>query len=286
MYGYGTRSCTDGRNNMWALRSLWGGSNYTRFRSQHWCWDPEVPIAEGVMNRWSHVFHIYTGTNVQVYVDNVSRADWTRTEISTGENHGVQIGRFSDEALQRRTFKGKISDFRIYDQALSSGDRAIIYNNGNGENLTPVSITSALEVNATLNSAFSYTITADDPNAVLNAIGLPQGLTVNQTTGLISGTPTIGGSYSVSLSAETSASTDAKTLTINLPVSALNSRSMIRAWFMPRPRGLPARFLRREARPLPFPCITGLRTPGPNLAKYGKPWKQVGRTILERPGPD
>ena len=33
MYGYGTRSCTDGRNNMWALRSLWGGSNYTRFRS-------------------------------------------------------------------------------------------------------------------------------------------------------------------------------------------------------------------------------------------------------------
>ena len=220
MYGYGTRSCTDGRNNMWALRSLWGGSNYTRFRSQHWCWDPEVPIAEGVMNRWSHVFHIYTGTNVQVYVDNVSRADWTRTEISTGENHGVQIGRFSDEALQRRTFKGKISDFRIYDQALSSGDRAIIYNNGNGENLTPVSITSALEVNATLNSAFSYTITADDPNAVLNAIGLPQGLTVNQTTGLISGTPTIGGSYSVSLSAETSASTDVKTLTINLPVSA------------------------------------------------------------------
>ena len=127
--------------------------------------------------------HRVYGYQCSGFVDNVSRTDWTRTEISTGENHGVQIGRFSDEALQRRTFKGKISDFRIYDQALSSGDRAIIYNNGNGENLTPVSITSALEVNATLNSAFSYTITADDPNAVLNAIGLPQGLTVNQTTG-------------------------------------------------------------------------------------------------------
>ena len=207
MYGYGTRSCTDGRNNMWALRSLLGWFQLHQIQISALVLGSQVPIAEGVMNRWSHVFHIYTGTSVQVYVDNVSRTDWTRTEISTGENHGVQIGRFSDEAHQRRTFKGKISDFRIYDQALSSGDRAIIYNNGNGENLTPVSITSALEVNATLNSAFSYTITADDPNAVLNAIGLPQGLTVNQTTGLISGTPTIGGSYSVSLSAETSAST-------------------------------------------------------------------------------
>ena len=95
------------------------------------------------MNRWSHVFHIYTGTDVQVYVDNVSRADWTRTEISTGENHGVQIGRFSDGALQRHRSKVKFRIFRIYDQALSSGDRAIIYNNGNGENLTPVSGTGA-----------------------------------------------------------------------------------------------------------------------------------------------
>ena len=60
------------------------------------------------MNRWSHVFHMYTGTNVQVFVDNQSRADWTRTQISTGEDHGVQIGRFSnDKNLIQRTFQGK-----------------------------------------------------------------------------------------------------------------------------------------------------------------------------------
>ena len=29
---------------------------------------------------------------MQVYVDNVSRADWTRTEISTGEDHGILLG--------------------------------------------------------------------------------------------------------------------------------------------------------------------------------------------------
>jgi hypothetical protein len=159
VYGYGTRSCTDGRNNNWSLRSFWGGSNYTRFRSQHWCWDPEVPINEGVMNRWSHVFHIYTGTNVQVFVDNQSRADWTRTQISTGEDHGILLGYWANDNNMNRTFKGKISDFRVYDQVLSELDRNIIYNNGLGEDLTPVNITSALEVNATLNTAFTYTIT-------------------------------------------------------------------------------------------------------------------------------
>ena len=158
IYGYGTRSNTDGKNNMFALRSFWNGSNYTKMRSQHWGWDREINVSEGVMNRWSHVFHIYTGTAVQAFVDNVKRYEETRTQISTGEDHGILLGFWANNNNMNCTFKGKISDFRVYDQVLSELDRNIVYNNGLGEDLTPINITSALEVNATLNNAFTYTL--------------------------------------------------------------------------------------------------------------------------------
>ena len=58
-----------------------GGSNYTRFRSRT---GADLSIAEGVMNRWSHVFHIYTGTNVQVYVI-INPVRTGRVRTSTGE---------------------------------------------------------------------------------------------------------------------------------------------------------------------------------------------------------
>ena len=152
VYGYGTRSCTDGRNNNWSLRSFWGGSNYTRcvlstgagirkFQCVSGCDEPLV----------SCLPHLYGNGNVQVYVDNQSRADWTRTQISTGEDHGLLLGYWANDNNMNRTFKGKISDFRVYNQVLSENDRNIIYNNGLGEDLTPVNITSVLEVNASLN---------------------------------------------------------------------------------------------------------------------------------------
>ena len=57
----------------------------------------------------------------------------------------------------------------------------------------PPAITSPLTASGTVGVAFSYQITASNNPTSFNATGLPAGLSVNTTTGLISGTPTAAG---------------------------------------------------------------------------------------------
>src|SRR2546430_3120860 len=84
----------------------------------------------------------------------------------------------------------------------------------------PPVITSSLTATGTVGAAFSYQITASNSPTSFNATGLPSGLTVNTSTGLISGTPAAGtdaGSpYSVTISATNSGGTGSATLTITI----------------------------------------------------------------------
>src|SRR5205823_4169067 len=84
----------------------------------------------------------------------------------------------------------------------------------------PPVITSSLTTTGTVAAAFSYQITASNSPTSFNATGLPSGLTVNTSTGLISGTPAAGtdaGSpYSVTISATNSGGTGTATLTLTI----------------------------------------------------------------------
>jgi len=63
-------------------------------------------------------------------------------------------------------------------------------------------IVSSLTASATRNNAFSYFITANNGVTSYNATGLPTGLSINTTTGEISGTPTaLAGTYNIPLTA-------------------------------------------------------------------------------------
>jgi len=81
-------------------------------------------------------------------------------------------------------------------------------------------ITSATTASGTVGSAFSYQITASNSPTSYAATGLPAGLSVNTTSGLISGTPTAAGTSSISLSATNAKGTGTATLALTISVSA------------------------------------------------------------------
>ncbi len=94
-------------------------------------------------------------------------------------------------------------------------------------------ITSALTASGTTTAAFSYQITATNSPTSFNAAGLPAGLSVNTSNGLVSGTPSAAGTTSVTLSAVNAGGTGTATLviTINPPkpviTSALSAAGMV-----------------------------------------------------------
>lgn len=88
-------------------------------------------------------------------------------------------------------------------------------------NLVAPVITSSLTANATSGAPFTYTITANNLPASFNATGLPTGLSINTTTGLISGTPVVamGGPVNVTISATNATNTDSKILVLTVSLN-------------------------------------------------------------------
>jgi PKD repeat protein len=77
-------------------------------------------------------------------------------------------------------------------------------------------ITSPTTASGTIGFAFSYQITANQSITTWGAAPLPAGLTVNPATGLISGTPSAAGTFSVDLSATNANGTGTATLTLTI----------------------------------------------------------------------
>jgi hypothetical protein len=82
-------------------------------------------------------------------------------------------------------------------------------------------INSALTANGTAGQAFSYQITASNSPTAYGAAGLPSGLNLNPTTGLINGTPSVSGFFTVSLSASNGGGTASAQLAMTLATASV-----------------------------------------------------------------
>ena len=85
--------------------------------------------------------------------------------------------------------------------------------------VNPPVINSAASATGVVGTAFSYQIAATNNPTSFNAIPLPTGLSVNSTTGLIFGNPTVAGVFTSTISAINSGGTGAATLTMTIAAS-------------------------------------------------------------------
>jgi len=83
----------------------------------------------------------------------------------------------------------------------------------------PPVINSTLTASGKLTTAFSYSISATNTPTSYSAAGLPTGLTVSTTTGVISGTPTVTGTFNVTIGATNAGGSDTETLVITITAS-------------------------------------------------------------------
>ena len=81
-------------------------------------------------------------------------------------------------------------------------------------------ISSATTASGTAGDAFTYAITASSNPTTFGATGLPSGLVLNTTSGVISGTPTGTGTSSVTITATNASGTGTATLTMTVAVAA------------------------------------------------------------------
>jgi hypothetical protein len=80
-------------------------------------------------------------------------------------------------------------------------------------------ITSELTAIGTVPIPFTYTITANNDPLTFDAFNLPMGLTINSSTGVISGTPLVSGIFNCFLSAANGYGNDMELLVLTIQSS-------------------------------------------------------------------
>ena len=103
-------------------------------------------------------------------------------------------------------------------------------NSGSSSVVAPI-ITSTNTAIGTVGQTFTYTINANNTPTSFGATGLPSGLSVNSSTGLISGTPSTSGTSMVTISATNSAGTDSKILAITVSSGGAGGSELFREEF-------------------------------------------------------
>ena len=160
----------------------------------------------------------------------------TRLSHQTGDNETKQLAENTDYTA---SYSNNVAPYTLTpeDEGFDpeKAPKVTLYGTGNycgkaehyftiSENATAApSITTDTLPNGKVGEAYSHTLTADGTTPItwsVSGSALPEGLTLNETTGEISGTPTAEGTAKFTVKAENSAGSDTKELSITITKDA------------------------------------------------------------------
>jgi endo-1,4-beta-xylanase len=116
----------------------------------------------------------------------------TQNFFSAWASHGMNLGTLNYQILATESYGG------------GSGSSSVTVSQGGGSTGNTVSVTNPGNQTSTVGTAASVQVHATDSGGAAltySASGLPAGLSINSSTGLISGTPTASGTSSVTVTA-------------------------------------------------------------------------------------
>ena len=172
-------------------------------------------------DQWHHLTTTFGGGTKKVYVDGVEVGTASQTGSVTASIFKLFLG----DPLKTTGTSPQIDDVRIYGVALTAAEVAAIYNEGeNDVGAQKFSVTSQSTIQGTVGKSVAYQITTDaaygmsgyNSAITYTLLNKPSWLSVNGSTGAVSGTPPSAGTYSFQAKATNTLGTGIKDVTITV----------------------------------------------------------------------
>jgi hyaluronate lyase len=178
-------------------------------------------VQEGTLalnGQGSSAVTVKTNAILEIALTNPGTATFSNTAaVSLEAGSKVRVtGTPADGAIYTLVSASSLTSLATLESSVSGYQLAVLNNTLQLQPVgAPAFSSSSFTATGAANGSFTYQISASGNPTSYGATGLPAGLVLNAATGEITGTPTVGGTYSVTVSATNAGGTRSATLTLN-----------------------------------------------------------------------